>query len=150
MINSVTKSDLLRISDRKANSQSKIKRRLIKMANREENIKKIGAELEAMSDDELEQVAGGTYNNTAADSRALNELGLGISGRSALECFWIPTFHKAASEVANVFSKYGISVDQSWGAVSNVYKYKGKTISRQEAFQIVSKAVGKPMPNIEY
>ncbi|MBR0260686.1 MAG: hypothetical protein IJQ85_02720, partial [Selenomonadaceae bacterium] len=69
------------------------------MATREENLKKINDELELMSDEELEQVAGGTYNNTAADSRALNELGLGISGRSALECFWIPTFHKTASEV---------------------------------------------------
>ena len=120
------------------------------MATREENLKKINEQLEKLSDEQLDNVAGGTYNNTAADSRALNELGLGIPGRSALECFWIPTFHKAASEVANVFSKYGISVDQSWGAVSNVYKYKGKTISRQEAFQIVSKAVGKPMPKIEY
>ena len=120
------------------------------MATREENIKKIDAELEAMSDEELEQVAGGTYNNTAADSRALNELGFNISGRSAGETFWMPTFNKTADEVANIFSKYGVSVDQSWGAKDNVYKYEGKTISRQEAFQIVSKAVGKPMPNIEY
>ena len=123
------------------------------MANREENIKKIGAELEAMSDDELEQVAGGTYNNTAADSRALNELGLGISGRSALECFWIPTFHKTASEVANVFDKFGIRVEQSWGAVQNRYYISGsggKEISRQEAFQIVADKLGKPLPKIDY
>ena len=30
------------------------------MANREENLKKINAELEQLSDEELEQVAGGT------------------------------------------------------------------------------------------
>ena len=123
------------------------------MATREDNLKKIGAELEAMSDDELEQVAGGTYNNTAADSRALNELGLGISGRSALECFWIPTFHKTASEVANVFDKFGIRVEQSWGAVQNRYYIAGsggKEISRQEAFQIVADKLGKPLPKIDY
>ena len=123
------------------------------MATREDNLKKIGAELEAMSDDELEQVAGGTYNNTAADSRALNELGLGISGRSALECFWIPTFHKTASEVANVFDKFGIRVEQSWGAVQNRYYIDGsggKEISRQEAFQIVADKLGKPLPKIDY
>ena len=44
------------------------------MATREENLKKINAELEQMSDEELEQVAGGTYNETAADSRFLNDL----------------------------------------------------------------------------
>ena len=36
-------------------------RRLITMANREDNIKKINAELEKLDDDELEQVAGGAY-----------------------------------------------------------------------------------------
>ena len=35
-------------------------RRLIKMATREENLKKINTELEKMSDEQLEQVAGGT------------------------------------------------------------------------------------------
>ena len=123
------------------------------MANREENIKKINAELEMLTDDELENVAGGTYNNTAADSRALNELGLGISGRSALECFWIPTFHKAAKDVANVFDQFGIRVEQSWEAVQNRYYIAGtggKEISRQEAFQIVADALGKPLPKLDY
>ena len=44
------------------------------MANKVENLKKINAELEAMSDEELEQVAGGTWAETAADSRFLNSL----------------------------------------------------------------------------
>ncbi|MBR4383075.1 MAG: hypothetical protein IKP64_05905, partial [Selenomonadaceae bacterium] len=44
------------------------------MASREDKIKKINDELEAMSDDELDQVAGGTYNETAADTRFLNDL----------------------------------------------------------------------------
>ncbi|MBR3747306.1 MAG: hypothetical protein IKN27_10155 [Selenomonadaceae bacterium] len=123
------------------------------MANREDNIKKINAELEAMSDDELDQVAGGTYNNTAADSRILNQLGFGISGRSALECFWIPTFQKTAKDVANVFDKFGIRVEQSWGAVQNRYYIAGtggQEISREKAFQIVADAVGKPLPKLDY
>ena len=44
------------------------------MATREENLKKINAELEAMSDDELSMVAGGTKSETADDSRFLNSL----------------------------------------------------------------------------
>lgn len=123
------------------------------MATREENLKKINVELEQLSDEDLENVAGGTYNNTAADTRALNQLGLGVSGRSALECFWIPTFQKAAKEVANTFDKFGIRVDQSWGAVQNRYYIAGtggKEISRQEAFQIVADQLGKPLPKLEY
>lgn len=120
------------------------------MANRAENIKKINAELEMLTDEQLENVAGGTYNNTAADSRILNKMGLGISGRSALECFWIPTFHKTASEVANIFGRFGISLEQSWGAVSNKYFKDGKEISREEAFKHVADKIGKPMPDIDY
>ena len=37
-------------------------RRLIKMATREENLKKINDELEKLSDDELEKVAGGSIH----------------------------------------------------------------------------------------
>ena len=44
------------------------------MENREENIKKINAELEQLNDEQLEQIAGGTYNETAADTRFLNDL----------------------------------------------------------------------------
>ena len=123
------------------------------MTTREENLKKINDELEQLTDEELENVAGGTYNNTAADSRALNELGLGISGRSALECFWIPTFQKTAKDVANVFDSFGIRVEQSWGAVQNRYYIAGtggQEISREKAFQIVADALGKPMPDISY
>ena len=39
------------------------------MANREENLKKINAELEKLSDDELEQVAGGSLQLTEEDAK---------------------------------------------------------------------------------
>ena len=120
------------------------------MANREDNIKKINDQLEQLTDEELEKVAGGTYNNTAADTRALNELGLKISPRSALNLFWIPSFNEAAGEVSKIFSKFDISVDQSWGAVSNKYYFKGQEISREQAFKIVADKLKKPLPNLNY
>ena len=46
------------------------------MATRDENLKKINAELEQLSDDELEQVAGGSIPQTAEDSKFLYEHGL--------------------------------------------------------------------------
>ena len=44
------------------------------MANREENLKKINAELEQLSDEELENVAGGTWNDTADDAKFFHAL----------------------------------------------------------------------------
>ena len=120
------------------------------MATREENIKKISTELEKLTDEELDGVAGGTYNNTAADTRALNDMGFDIERRSANDCFWIPNNNAAQADVAKIFNKFGVSVDQSWGAVDNKYYYGGNQISRQQAFQIVADAVGKPLPELGY
>ena len=44
------------------------------MATREENIKKINAELEKLGDDELEKIAGGNAEKTSNDGRFLNDL----------------------------------------------------------------------------
>ena len=46
------------------------------MSTREENIKKINTELEKLSDDELEKVAGGTYYETQLDGIELCKRGL--------------------------------------------------------------------------
>ena len=121
------------------------------MANREENIKKINDQLEQLTDEELENVAGGTYNNTAADSRILNKMGFRIVGRSANDLFWSQSqFRQTAHEVNMIFNKHGISVDQSWGAVTNRYYYKGNEITREQAFQILAKETKQSMPDISY
>ena len=44
------------------------------MANREENLKKINVELEQLNDEELENVAGGTWNDTADDAKFFHAL----------------------------------------------------------------------------
>ena len=43
------------------------------MATREENIKKINEELEKLSDDELEKVAGGAWRNKINDEKASSQ-----------------------------------------------------------------------------
>lgn len=120
------------------------------MANRDENLKKINEELEKLTDEELEKVAGGTYNNTAADTRALNSMGFNITPRSANDCFLVWNNNAAQADVAKIFNKFGVSVDQSWGAVDNKYYYDGKQISRQQAFQIVADATGQKLPELGY
>ena len=105
---------------------------------------------EILKDEQLEQVAGGTYNNTAADTRVLQKMGFDIAGRSALELFWIPNFDKAADEVNKVMGQFGIHVDQSWGAKDNKYYLGDRQISRHEAFLHIAKATGQDMPDISY
>ena len=120
------------------------------MATREENLKKINTELEKLTDEELDGVAGGTYNNTAADTRALHKMGFDIESRSAGDCFWMPTNNDAQKDVAKIFNKFGVSVDQSWGATSNKYYHNGNEITRQQAFQIVADATGQKLPELGY
>ena len=112
------------------------------MATREENLKKINAELELMSDDELDAVAGGTYNETAADSRFLNDLA-GLTDRyGAGRAFFEDA--KISKEVTIAWNKVGIGVYTSWGG-SNTYFKDGKQITRQEAINFACEKYGKDL-----
>ena len=113
------------------------------MATRDENLKKINDDLELMSDAELDQVAGGTYNNTAADTRILHDMGFNISGRSASSLFWSQSdFDDAAADVNKVMGP--------WGCKDNKYYQGPNEISRYQAFMTIAKATGKDMPDIDY
>ena len=50
------------------------------MANRDENLKKINAELEKLSEDELEQVAGETVAEIDEDVNRFKKLNISIFG----------------------------------------------------------------------
>ena len=115
------------------------------MAKREENIKKIDAELEAMSDEELEQVAGGTYRETAGDTRFLNDLA-GLCDRfGETEAFF--KFGTVSGEAVKGWSQVGINVDKSWGG-SNKYFKDGEEITRREAFQYACQKFGKNLQDM--
>ena len=115
------------------------------MANREENIKKINNELEAMSDDELEQVAGGTYNETAADTRFLNDLA-GLCDRfGATKAFF--DNNPVAMEAAKGWSKIGITVHTGFSG-SNAYYLNGEKISRTQAFEYACKKFGRNLKDL--
>ena len=103
---------------------------------------------ELLSDEQLENVAGGTLDETAADTRVLKKLGLRIDGRSAEDLIEFSKFSEAAIEVSQIFKRFGIRVDQYWGPKTNKYYRDGQEISRELAFKIVSKQLGKPMPDL--
>ena len=105
------------------------------MATREENFKKINDELEQLTDEELDQVAGGTIGQTAGDSKILYDYGLmdKYYGTIPVMFYW----GSKSAEVDAGWSKAGITcVTKPFG--SNQYFLNGKEISRKEAYRIVN------------
>ena len=108
------------------------------MTTREENLKKINEGLEMMSDDELEQIAGGSIPQTAEDSQFLYKHGIldDWHGSFAMAFKW-GTYSK---EVDNGWAKAGITCVTTPNPLKdNLYFKDGKPISRAEAYNIVEK-----------
>ena len=106
---------------------------------------------EILNEEQLESVAGSTYNNTAADTRVLKKRGFDIIPRSANDLFWSQSkFDEASDAVNRVMGQFGIHVDQSWGCKDNKYYLGGNQISRHDAFLYIAKATGQDMPDISY
>jgi len=115
------------------------------MSTREDNIKKINAELEEMSDEELEQVAGGTFKETAGDTRFLNDLA-GLCDRfGATKAFFYPGI--VEDEASKGWSKIGITVHTGFSG-SNAYYLNGEQISRQQAFEYALKKFGRKLQDL--
>ena len=101
------------------------------MANREENLKKINAELEMFSDEELDNVAGGSIGQTSGDSKILYDYGLmdKYFGNIPAMFYW----KSKSAEVDAGWAKAGITcVTKPFG--NNQYFINGKEISRGEAY----------------
>ena len=104
------------------------------MANREENLKKINAELEKMSDEELDKVAGGTFHEVADDSHFLNSLNGSCDRYGSVE------------ETKKGWATVGITADLSNIAWEhNKYYLNGKQITQEEARQHAMKVTGHHM-----
>ncbi|MBE8953094.1 MAG: hypothetical protein SR1Q7_08120 [Quinella sp. 1Q7] len=104
------------------------------MATREENLKKINTELEAMSDEELSMVAGGKVGETSDDSDFLCDYGLMDHSYNDIETSigW----PSVSAEVDAGWAKAGITcVTKPSG--DNQYFMGGQQISRDEAHKHV-------------
>ncbi len=114
------------------------------MATREENLKKINDELELMSDEELEQVAGGTLGQTADDSRFLNVLLNGTTKYHHCDRYGatkIAFSTDAQRDVKEAWASLGIEFGADLG--SNDYKLDGYYITQQMAWEHAEKLVGR-------
>ena len=115
------------------------------MANRDENLKKINDELEKLSDEELEKVAGGTWGQTAGDTRFLNDLA-GLCDRFGQTAGFFK-FGTVADEACKGWSKIGIQVNPGWYS-GNAYYLDGQRITRKEAFEYALKKFGKNLKDM--
>ena len=113
------------------------------MATREENLKKINDELEKLSDEELEQVSGGSLGETADDSRFLNVLMYGRAGQCDRYGKTRIAFSSAAvRDVKNAWAALGIEFsDATIG--DNSYKLGNYYITRQMAWEHAEKVCGR-------
>ena len=115
------------------------------MATREENIRKINVELEQMSEEELEHVAGGTWAQTANDSRFLNSLNGLTNNYSAFQIAATPG-SKIQEEIQRGWAKVGIKFTWHNGAISgNEYYLDGQKITQSDARRHAMEQVGKFM-----
>ena len=100
------------------------------MATLEENLKKINEELEKLDDEELEQVAGGNYDECVTDMNYLRLCGVDVD--------YDPDYDPLFLRVEEAWAKVGIKCS-AWAMDYNVSVYKneyfldGKQISHLEA-----------------
>ncbi len=115
------------------------------MATRDENLQKINAELETMSDDELSMVAGGKTGETAADSRFLNSLNGSCDRYGGGNVFFMPCDGEIKKAWKTVGIEAEINGDILGATFSNKYFLDGKQITQEEARQHAMKVTGHYM-----
>ena len=120
------------------------------MATREENLKKINEQLELMSEEELNQVSGGSCYESADDSRFLNVL---LQGTKYHHCDRYGAtkmfFGIGISDVFKAWHSLGIEF-ASYPVRANQYYLNGKEITRDEAWAHAEKLVGKHLTKAQW
>ena len=101
------------------------------MNNREENLKKINAELEMLSDEELEKVAGGTTEEIFEDVNRFKKLNISIFGE---ELAGTPSHDIFYASLIMEFRKHGVKYVHSY-LNKNQYFINGKQVTQDEAWK---------------
>lgn len=101
---------------------------------------------ELMTDEELEQVAGGSYKQTAQDSVILHSLGFLDEEYTAEDIMFCQDWSKEV-KVYDAFKKLGIGYSVSFSA-DNVYSFNGQKISRRKAYEIAWEKAGRNLNDL--
>ncbi len=123
------------------------------MATREDKLKKINDELEAMSDDELSMVAGGTKEETANDSRFLNSLNGSCDRYGTYKVSpSTPGSDARREEIKNAWATVGIDAYLYTDAYGyfNAYYLNGRSITQQQAREHAMNVTGHHMTESDW
>ena len=113
------------------------------MATREEKLKKITDELEQLSDEELENVAGGTYLESSEDAIRFQKNGVDL-GISTIGKFVAVMGHNDFVKLRGAFEKFGVTIKDKGGLVNaNEYFLNGKLVSREDAWKHIESQLKK-------
>ena len=112
------------------------------MATREENLKKINDQLEQLSDEELENVAGGTYLESADDAKKFQKLGEKIYN---IDIWGVPVLqHDEFENLRAAFNKYGVTIKDNGGIINaNEYYIGNNKVNRDEAWKHINSQLAK-------
>ena len=104
---------------------------------------------EIMSDEELDNVAGGDCYETADDSRFLNSLNGSTDRYGGLRISWT-SGTAIEEEIQRGWKTVGIDFEWHSGKYGNVYRLNGKKITQEEARQHAMNVVGKQMTEADW
>lgn len=98
---------------------------------------------EIMSDEKLDNVAGGNWWQTANDIKKAGMLGLvnvNPDDWNSIEKFYFDN----RGELTDIFAKFGVQYIQNESMrENNEFVYNGQKISRDEAWKIIEQQLGK-------
>ena len=106
---------------------------------------------ELLSDDELEQVAGGNCYESADDSRFLNSLNGSTDRYGATRLFFSMGWTGIDAEIRDAWAKVGVEAEIDSGNIlnpggyKNIYKINGKQVTQEQARQHAMNVTGHHM-----
>ena len=95
---------------------------------------------EIMDDEELDNVAGGTYLESADDAKKFNKLGIKITDN---EFLGVPVLHHDEFvKLRDAFTKFGVTVKDKGGLInSNEYFIGNKLVTRDAAWKHIESQI---------
>ena len=92
-----------------------------------------------LSMDELDNVAGGTYLESAGDAKNFKKIGVQVYENDILG---VPVVQ--FDKLRDAFNKFGVTIKDNGGIVNaNQYFIGGKEVSRDDAWKYINQKAGK-------
>ncbi len=97
---------------------------------------------EILKDEELDNVAGGTYLESADDAKKFKELGVSVYNSDVLG---VPVLtHDEFVKLRDTFNQYGVTIKDHGGLINtNEYFIDGNKVTRDEAWKHINAQLTK-------